>query len=263
MVSLILPLAGVPDLTDRQRAQLASAVDHDDRFDTPAIVPLLRHAATWPTPLDARGATIPDYTGILQDPPDHRGQLFLVEGRLARVVETAPLARAGPWDGRIREWDVLSENAGTRTTAVLFLVDPGEPPRIGSRVAVVARFYKVMRRRDVQHGAATDFPVFVGHSAHDIGPGSPSPPSPPAALLVVVLLLLVGYVLVRRMRKGPQRGAIRTGRDRGKGDGVEPVEASAETLPDDSIEALHALRQRAGRDERQDDTDGGSAGRTR
>ena len=263
-ISLVFAVSGVPDLTDFERAQLDLAVDHDDRFDGPAMLPLLRHAVQWTSPIDSRGATIPDYARMIEDPTTRRGRLYFIEGRLARVVKTAPLARSGPWDAGLREWDVLVGAEGGSHTAVVFLVDAGDAPPIGTDVSIVARFYKVMRRKDVRQGDWTDFPLFVGHSA--AATGSSTPPSEgnpvPAGLMVVVLLLLVGYVLVRRMTVGQRRRPA--GPDRAAHRHVRPTlaAASADRLPEDSVQALEALRQRVEREERQDGIDGGSDDQT-
>jgi len=264
-VVVVLSLSGVPELTDHQRAQLAVAVDNDDVFDGPAIIPLLRNATLWTLPIDARGATLPDYANIVEVPASRRGRLYLVEGRLARVVATAPLVRSGPWDGHLREWDVVVEQEGSRFTAVLFLVAPGDPPRTGSNVAVVARFYKIMKRKDVRQGAWTDFPVFVGHSGHVQGrPRSQSPGNVlPGGLVVLVIGLLAGYVLVRRM------AVVRRVQTPGKrsehglaGSYEDEVKPSEPSLPTDTVNALRVIRDRVERKERRDAIDGRGEDRT-
>lgn len=261
-VLLAISMTGVPELTVHERAQLDVAVDRDGHFDGPGILPLLRNAVQWTPPIDDRGATIPHFEQIFGEPASCRGRRYVVRGRLARVVATPPLTRGGPWDGRLREWDVVVEMAdGTRGTAVVFLVAPGIAPRTGSDVVVVARFYKIMRRKDVRGGTWTDFPLFVGHSAF----ATSTPPAESAGrpllavLMVIVLVLMTGYVVVRRMtvpsRRRLSRPAVLSGSDDGA---VAEAVVESPALSADPAAALNMMRERAEREERQGASDGRS-----
>ena len=244
---VITPIAAVPDLTDGQRRQLASAEDRNPSFNRPAIFPLLRNAIAWTPPVDRSGATIPDYAAITRNPTTHRGGLFLIEGVLARIVPTGPLAQPGPWDGRLKEWDIVVQEDPVET-AVVFLVDPPTDPRQRSQVEIVARFYKIMRRRDVTHDEWMDFPVFVGRSGTVTGPFSSDnapPASMPILLLMIVVAMAVAYFLVRRSARAVSapRRASRPQPDVWHDDSNANTDLDA-PLPTDSDEALEELRRR-------------------
>ncbi len=240
-------LGPVPDLTEAQRIQLQSAVDRQAQFDGPAIFPLLRNALLWPVPVERAGATIPDYAAIDTSPSDHRGQLFLIEGDLARTVPTGALAQAGPWDNMLEEWDIVVATSPVRT-AVVFLAEPPPAPRRGSRVALVARFYMLMRRRDVKHGEPTDFPIFVGRTASFVGGGSAGPGSaaPPVVLLLVVLALAAGYWFVRRSVRQQTAGedSRRPAHAYSPNLGAHDADDADQSLVADPADALEQLARR-------------------
>ena len=181
-ITLFVALTVTP-LDDAQRAQLSTAGDFDEQFDQGALYPLLHNAATW-QPGDEAGAQVPDYASIMQRPADARGGLFLIEGQFAGVpdgqtVAYGPLARPGPWDGKLQWWGVVVEQwspgvdqpAGdddNPQAVIAYLVNPptaaDDPPRAGDRVRLVARFYKVWRDVD-QNDQTRDYLTFVGHFA--------------------------------------------------------------------------------------------------
>ena len=238
---------GVPELTAAQRLQLESAQDWQPQFNRPAIFPLLRNALQWQTPIGRAGATIPDYASIAQDPAAYRGTLFLVEGDLARVVRTGPLAQPGSWEGSLKEWDVVVRRMPQIETAVVFLADPPADPKPGSRIEIVARFYKIMRRRDVTHGDPTDFPVFVGRTAQILRTASTAetPSSAvPLVLLLVVIALAGAYVVVKRSVRSHPASARRRLPDDAITDTHDNQDQREPALPQDAAEALEEMERR-------------------
>ncbi len=261
VITLFVALTVTP-LDDAQRAQLSTAGDFDEQFDQGALYPLLHNAATW-QPGDEAGAQVPDYASIMQRPADARGGLFLIEGQFAGVpdgqtVAYGPLARPGPWDGKLQWWGVVVEQwspgvdqpAGdddNPQAVIAYLVNPptaaDDPPRAGDRVRLVARFYKVWRDVD-QNDQTRDYLTFVGHFATvPGGSGSTAPvdqsssilPGMPA-LLGVIILLAVGWVALRMAaRKAPRHAPPQR-------DHRDPVTDERDPpLPSDAAEALDAM----------------------
>ena len=250
-IALLAAMVSVPQLTQKQHLQLKSATDGEPQFDRPAIFPLLRNALLWQTPVSRAGATIPDYEAIATSPEQYRGKLFLIEGDLARIVSICELAQGGAWDGKLKEWDIRV-NRDPTMTAVVFLVDPPTDPRRASRVQLVARFYKLMRRRDVQQGELTDFAVFVGRTGTRLRSSfflGPRPRPTPIWLLMAALALGTGYVLIRRCLRGhPVLGRRRI-------DTYEPAVGTTgcdtdpgDSLPQDPAKALEKLQRRQRQD---------------
>lgn len=246
-VALASLIAGVPDLTREQRLQLQTAEDRYPQFDRPAIFPLLRNALQWQTPVRRAGAMIPDYGSITRDPAAHRGALFLIEGDLARVVETGPLAQPGPWDGKLREWDVVVRREPQIETAVVFLADPPSAPKLASRVEIVARFYKLMRRRDVKYNRLNDFPVFVGRTGKVVHAARVTN-SPSRGMIFVLLLLVLAfagvYMVVRRSIRRDPVPVTRSPPDASIPNDVGP---HAPILPPDAAAALDEMERRSRR----------------
>lgn len=210
---LALPARAVPELTESQRAQLGSAKDHSELVDESAWYPLLDNAMRWDDG-DEAFAMVPGYKALVEDPARYRGELFLIEGRLAAAPRKfpeegrRPLLRPGPWEDRLQWWPVLVEEDPDRLVLV-YLVDPPDPqsaPRVGQRVRIAARYYKMLAARDLKD-QMTSYLVFVGHgvsgrvrSNSDAGDSAGS--SSPASLFVVVALLAAFYYFfVRRFLK--------------------------------------------------------------
>lgn len=244
-------LAAVPPLTPEQQKQVESATDFDAGRDEAALYPLMTNALTWQD-ADAAGATIPDYPAILAQPADHRGKLFLIEGLFAgRPRRIENLTRPGPWDQKLQEWVIVTDNQHDQV-AVVYLVDPptpvDRPPTPGTPVRLLARFYKVLSDRDM-NGNPTDFLVFVGQSATVMStPQRRSSSWHTTPIFVAVLALAIVWLWLRTRLKprpiGPQRLARAEDRPRGTTPRHPPEEEPIENLPTDPAEALEALKQR-------------------
>ncbi len=238
----------VPDLTRPQRLQLETAEDRQPQFNRSAIFPLLRNALAWDTPVPRTGATIPDYASIAQDPAGHRGTLFLIEGKLERVVTTGSLAQPGPWEGKLREWDVSVRRKSPVQTAVVFLVDPPADPNRGSRVEIVARFYMIMRRSDEMQDRPTDFPVFVGRTGKVVRTAHVEKPQSRGvvfALLLLVLAFAGVYMVVRRSIRRQPASVTRSPRDGSVPDDIGNRDLHDPLPPRDAADALEEMEQRS------------------
>lgn len=247
VVGLLAVAMAVPPLTDQDRAQLETAQDGSARIDEAALYPLLGNAMAWEV-ADESGARIANYHALRQHPSDFRGQLFLIEGKVARSRRFA-LNRPGPWGEAVTEW-VVQFGPNPADVAVVFFVDPQgtmPAPPIRTKVRAAARFYKVWADRD-QHDQPTRFLVFVaGRATTTSGrPGGPDPtgcgPGPARSELIVVvgLLLAVFFLLRRTLRPSlPQRRSPvqhRTGHDQ--------LPEPDSPLPEDPADALAELRRR-------------------
>ncbi|MEM1108030.1 MAG: hypothetical protein AAGH99_04985 [Planctomycetota bacterium] len=260
---LIGLIPGVPDLTEAQRIQLATA---EDGYlpDEPAWTGLLINVASWPPDevgdVFVPGAAVPDYGKLLAEPGAYRGDLFVVEGRFAGRSRELRTQRPGPWGEYLTEWGVVvsAEAAGTadEVVAVLYLVDPEgrlETPREGQAVRGLTRFYKLWTDTDAEGNERT-YPVFVGRSAGVVGDAATSGTSGPTSLIfggVVAMAGLLVVVLVAKARAGSREGRReralkRLRRQAAEEDGHDRDDAfDSEDLPDDPAEALEQLeRQR-------------------
>jgi hypothetical protein len=244
-------LAAVTPLTPEQQKQVESATDFDAGRDEAALYPLMTNALTWQD-ADAAGATIPDYPAILAQPADHRGNLFLIEGLFAgRPRRIENLTRSGPWDQKLQEWVIVTDQPRDQV-AVVYLVDPptpiDRPPAPGTPVRLLARFYKVLSDRDM-HGNPTDFLLFVGKSVTvTTPPRTRSSAWHTAPIFVAVLALGIIWLWLRTRSKprpiGPQRFTRTEDRARGPTPRHPAEEEPIEDLPTDPAEALEALKQR-------------------
>ena len=145
---------------------------------------------------------------------------------------------------------------------MVYFVDPDATlakPRLGQRVQVVGRFYKVWSDRDMNNQPA-DYLTFVARWPSF--PGGPDATSPSIGreqlLILLVLLAAVAWFMVRRLRKlslkpRPLRTRLhRTddedahSHDHHLAGADEPVEADDQpALPSNPADALDALaRQR-------------------
>ncbi len=250
--------AGVA-LTDLQQEQLATAHD-GTALDEGALYALLAAAVDWPA-FEARGAKVPDYVELMNDPAEQRGQKFLIEGGfVASGVQR--LARPGPWGKTLSYWvikfgDIDSEVGDN--IAVVLMVDPqgtlAEPnPR--QPVRVPAAFYKVWRDQEKHSKVPTDFLTFVARagerSAVIVGPtvtaeepGGHRIMFKSTGPLAVVILVALGaaWFAMRRMLKSMR--SLNTPRVR-----HSPVEAAGpeqevelrDDLPEDPVEAMAVLQ---------------------
>jgi hypothetical protein len=245
-------LAAVVDLDARESRQLASTVDFTFGFDEGALYPLLRNALTWPADPGPGGSINPDYQAIIADPGSSRGRLYLIEGRLARSRPVQGLARPGAWDGRLKQWVILVRQGSLNEppaqrddeVAVVLLVDPPPDPAPQRRVQVLARFYKVMKDRDL-YGRESDFMVFVGRTGNVVraGAGGHGPGLLSTTLLLLVIALTAAYMFLRRS-VGRRAFATRSAPEVARKAMDEGHELEEPGLPDDPVKALDELRRR-------------------
>jgi len=242
-VALWVAVWAVVPLTPAQQTQLDTAGDFTGQFDEGALYPLLQNAWQWPDS-DEAGAVIPDYAAIYLSPAEHRGQLFLIEGRFAgRSKKIEHLTRPGPWDGKLREWVVVVDSSKDEV-AVAYLTHPPVAPSAGAKVRLVARFYKVLSDKNI-NGKPTDYLLFVGRSATVVEAGRGIGGSGfGAGPMVLVLAILAGgwYMLRRILRAKP----LRSNQPRTFQAGIDSQEATDEEpqpeLPEDPAQALDMLK---------------------
>jgi len=229
-----------PPLTPPQRVQLDTASDRSSLFDEGALYPLLHNALQWEDG-DEAGAAIPDYSAIREDPVKHRGELFLIEGLYAgRSKSINNLTRPGPWDGKLKEWVIVTD-VGNDQVAVVYLVDPPAPPAAKSKVRVPARFYKILKDVD-QKKRPTDFLLFIGRSA-TVQTKKNTGTTPTGLPLIAMLLLLVvaWFVFRKKIRNKPHRSGFRRQHKTPNDGGTPDPDTLTPDLPDDPADALQAL----------------------
>ncbi len=236
-----------PPLSDAQQQQLATAADHSPVFEEAALYALLTHVATWPAADDDRGTagamSLRDVLP-LDEPANHRGELFVIEGRLAAIPRPfGTLSRLGPWDQRLRQWPILVEgvDASSQSEAVVlvYLLDnpaPADLPAVGTHVRAIARFYKLWTSPDLE-GRERNYLTFVGRRAQwqphaALGVGRLMTP-----LLIAVTLLLTAYIVLRQWLR--HRGA-RHAADRPPATmpALAEYDSPSANLPRDPAEAL-------------------------
>lgn len=262
-LGVLVPAAGaVPELTEAQRVQLDTA---EDGYlpDEPAWTGLLTNVAAW-DPGEAAvgyvpGAAVPDYGKIVAEPGEHRGGLFVVEGRYAGRQRVMKTQRAGAWGDSLVEWGVVipankpeasAGDASSEVVAVVYLVEPQggiDPPREGQAVRILTRFYKLWTDVDAE-GVERTYPVFVGRSASVIDGGTVTGRGGGVVVGgVVVLGGLLFLVLLAKARSGAKasRRERVLERLRHETDEDPPADDDADGLPDDPAAALARLEQRA------------------
>lgn len=250
MVVMNVTLLAVPPLTQGEQSQLEAASDYA-LLDEAALYPLLNNAMAWEMG-DESGAAIPHYAPIRQMPANHRGLLYLIEGKLARRRSMGQLARPGPWDGKLEQW-VVRWGKTADEVAVVYLVDPPQTVRPNRNVRLVARFYKIWQHSDTQ-GEPSNFLTFVGRSTSMIRRDNGGQSISTSVLFVIVLALLAGYFFLRS--KVLRRGTIssrhlsitrrRQHSEERRGESEE--EESNDLLPEDPGDALAELERRREQD---------------
>lgn len=260
LASILLTLgAAVAPLAELERAQLETATDRTGRLDEGALYPLLRDVLTWAADVRA-GALLPDYDALLAEPATYRGQAFFIEGDFAGRPRRFGLARSGPWGDALTEW-VLKVGPHEDDVAVVYFVDPDATlakPRLGQRVQVVGRFYKVWADRDMNNQPA-EYLTFIARWPSFPGGPDATAPSTGRGQVLFLLVLLAGVVwfMVRRLRKmslkpRPLGGRLhRAGdedahtREHHIADADEPAQADDQpALPKDPADALDALARK-------------------
>ena len=242
VLTTILLAAAALDLTEGERRQLATARDFGPLLDEAALYPLLKNAAGWRGG-DETGAAVPDYVRIRRDPADHRGRIYLIEGRLIRSLGAPDFARPGPWEGHWQQWNI---QWGTRPEdmTIVYLLDPPHTTGTTLKVRLPARFYKIWRDTD-QNGAQTDYLVFVGQSARVL-PVSGANPVRAVLFISAALVLLVVYLFLRRktVLLQPRHQPLATRRLDIREERAASDEPSTTTLPADPAKALEELGRR-------------------
>lgn len=209
-------------------------------FEQDAFYPLLHNVLSWG---DSPAASAPpvDLAHIRQHPADARGEVFLLEGQFAGRPRKIPLSQPGPWGDNLTEW-VLVLDDNPSNVAVVYLVNPQNPfnpPRVGQRVRIPARFFNLWLDRDANNQPTT-YPTFVGRSPQFITQQQQGSSQALAApILLAFLALAYLFWRLRRSIKRPlPRAAIRAS-------SPTPEPTRTEDLPTDPAEALAELHRRA------------------
>ncbi len=237
-VALIMILAFVPPLTEEQVIRLETAADGYDVREE-AFFALIEHARSWSdAPGDQPVRLNPDFEEMLREPHRYRGDLCLIEGRLAQQAVLDP-----PYDVA-HEWFIRTESGRPIAVYVVGLDDEAAGAfRDGMSVRVYARFYKRMNEI-ARDGAERSYPAFVGALPESLRPAQPGMHGLTDAwiVLVPVLILLLVFALVlmyvrsqkRKARRERPRALMRLDAD----------ESEQAPLPEDPAEALAELKRR-------------------
>ncbi len=253
MVAALL-LTAAPPLSDAQRTMLEATTDRSRSIDEAGLYALMQNAERWPEPQEAEaGARVPDYGALRTEPAAHRGERFLIEGTLEAFTEPAtytarpnrPLSRPGYESAKV--WLLSREDAGVM---LVVLTDPPalepvggrdrlrKPARVGARVRLPARFYKLLASES-REGPGV-YPVFVGRSARFTGAAADGGTSAwfvsgGALFLVVVLLVAYGAVRYLASKSGKRQTRRRYAEEE------EPEVDRRDDLPEDPAEAMRVL----------------------
>jgi hypothetical protein len=232
-----LLLGAIPPLTHQQRVRLETARDGRDHREE-AFLALVENVREWS--VQTGGAPFrldPDLDAMIAEPARSRGDLCRLEGV---VQQKSMLGR--PHD-RVGRWYIRDDRG---RPILLYVVHPpgdapADPPE-GSRIAVMARFYKPVELT-ARDGVTRPYPAFVGpvpKLLRRAGATAPLAALPVVLFLVIPLLAAFAMLLIytRRQRRavavhGPVLPAI------------DPEPDDDRPLPDDPAEALAELRRRA------------------
>ncbi|MCX5660318.1 MAG: hypothetical protein NTW19_11435 [Planctomycetota bacterium] len=262
-------LAAVPPLTPEQQGQLQTAADNRSVIDEGALYPLLHNAEQW-GPNEEYGAKVPDFDRIGQSPVEARGELFLIEGALAKW-DNPPrwFTRGGSWDGRMQRW-VVAVGPKEDRYVVVYLVAPSQSVgelRRGHKIRLAGRFYKSWF--DVEAGAkAKSYLTFVGRDARIIRPATGETPFPVTMPLAFLLAVTVaGWMVYRyaRSRTGVYEHGeqiqvySRTRPEDARDPRDAPEEDEGPPLPKDPTAALIELSRRAAEERLAREADGSGA----
>jgi len=256
-ILLLTLLAGapgaIPPLDETQQRIIATAEDGSERLDEAAWYPLLRNATRWDAG-DEAGARIPDYDALLNQPSAFRGEVFLIEGRFAGRPRALPLARPGPWGETVTEWVIQTDEENDEVAVVYLVNQPLDgdvrQPRVGQRVRVAARFYKVWDQRDLNN-RPQQFLTFVGHAlsfepTSGIYGGTGASEYWPVALGLLVALSAAFFFGRRVLTMGkPRPLPSRVVREPYEEDEQQALDDEDPALPDDPDAALAELERRA------------------
>lgn len=270
----------LPPLTEGDRRGLASVVDFTEEIDRGPFYQLINNAVRWKDVPMPAAPLITHADPIIGAPAEYRGLPLRTEGILVRRQEFKA-SRAGAWK-RIEQW-VVEISPKTKEqpaqSVITYLVDPPEAPKVGDKVRVVGRFYKVWRTylAKGEINEPYNFVVLVGQGAQPIdsllvtapttatgsATGTPVTGTIVRMVAMVVLILGVAFYSVRRYVKsaggtGPggaglkailekrrQEREARANEPAGKHDWVDP---DAPPLPADPAEALLEMERRRATD---------------
>jgi hypothetical protein len=230
MLAALALNGALPPLSAEQQQQLETTQDLRGALDEAGLYPLLWNASEWPAG-DESGATVPDYERLLTAPAEARGQLFLIEGDVIAAGGLADrLSRPGPWDPTLQRWVIQPDQR--RGDLVLVLLTDPPPVRVGQRVRLPARFYKVWN--DEAHQPPRAYAVLVGRGATLFRPPAGGSATPGAPALIVAAIALAGgglWFWARRLaRTRASLGEPRPWRTRAA---LAEARASSENEPQD------------------------------
>ena len=186
-MSLALSAAAppLPPLTPAQKAHVDAIKDgNTDRED--GFWALLENAATWDamTDLSAMSLNLPTLKAA---PTEYRGVPMFIDAVFDSVYVPRQLERSGPWEGKLAVWTL--EVGPEQSKVSVVLTHAGPAPLPGTRVQLLARFYKVSpfaRVRVIRENGPTPkpdaeeqlsdelIPVFVGRSARVLSGALPA-----------------------------------------------------------------------------------------
>lgn len=251
LLTVVTALAGVPELTEPQRAMLEGVNDRTSAIDGAGLYALLANARHWPDGADAEaGAMIPDYPAIRTDPAAHRGRRFVIEGKLVSLGTRPLLSRTG-YDG-VEPWHI---EVGPEHFVTVYLTAPPAvairretdghriPQRAGENVRIIGRFYKLQAAPNTQ-GEPQLYQVFVGNTARLTGQSSDAinPALLRSVAIVAVVVLMLATFVVIRMSLTRSRPSARRARSAVEQEHTAQEELDIrDDLPDDPVDALGVL----------------------
>jgi len=267
----------LPPLTASEKRGLSDVVDFTEEISEGPFYQLMNNAMRskdQPVPASPL-ITHPD--PIIGAPADYRGMPLRAEGVLVRR-QAFPTSRGGNWKA-IEQW-IVEISPTTRDKAgesvVVYLPDPPAEFKVGDKVSIVGRFYKIWRtylaKGDLNE--PYNFVVLAGHrvqslealsyatapQGHEGTAGGLSGNVVRAAAGALVILGIGFYVVRRRIKKLDANGAtgssLRAILQKRKeeretqshthtnGDGEEEEEDQGPPLPADPAEALLEMERR-------------------
>ncbi len=263
----------LPPLSAGERRGLSDVVDFTEEISEGPFYQLMNNAVRGkdqPAPA-APLITHPD--PIIGSPAEYRGLPLRCEGTLVRR-QKFPTSRGGNWTN-IEQWIIeISETTRDKPgeSIVVYLPDPPVQFKVGDKVSIVGRFYKIWRtylaKGDLNE--PYNFVVLIGHSVQSLdqlshatatqatgGGGVTGNVVRGAAGLL--LILGIGFYVARRRIKRIDSGratgsGLRAmlekrkerreshGHTHSNGDGEEAMQSPP--LPDDPVEALLEMERR-------------------
>jgi hypothetical protein len=253
------------ELTEAQKALLASVVDGDRELLHPALYVLLARAAEMKALSAAAFERLerPAFAKMLRSPSQYRGQAIQMDLLVFGCAERSPGRGIGfsrHWPRGRPVWRMSCCNAASKTpaeeTLVVFSVnDPrgalGRADRPdadgnalfdspGRRVRAAGLFYKVYSDRDLG-GSERPFPVVVAWQVERSTFGrQPRPVSPWLAVLLVALVgMAMGFLFLKRYirrQNRPPAAADRLAYQSLRGSEGKPEAGGARPKGDDSVD---------------------------